>query len=521
MQIRPGQGKRGMADWSDGYFTDIPYTSHYYPELAPGFMAFACLRNGVRPPELAPGATYLELGCGHGFGLNLLAAANPQMTFWGIDFLPGQIDNAQRQARAAGLPNVTFEDLSFEQTLALPEGRLPKFDIVALHGIYSWVSPENRAVIVRLLDRLLKPGGMVYVSYNCLPGWAALAPLQRFVAEHVARSPGDPEVRVVEALRAALQLADGEAAYFKSMPFLRQRIVEALGQKPAYLVHEYLNDHSQPLFHADVARQMAGARLSFAASANIADDLVNLAAPAPLQQMVQATTDRSWRETLLDYASAKPFRRDIFVRGRNALGRPERDALLAETRFALLVAPDAASFEFPIPIGQIRGQASVYQPIVEALAGGPRSYGELAALPALAGARDGALLQALTLLVGGRQIHPIARAGDRSGSAVAFNRAILERLDLGEAPIHLASVVTGTAVQVDFSDLLALRAVARDETLAEAARNGWAVMARTGRRLIKDGQALQDEAANAAELTGRIAAFKRVKLPLLRDLGVI
>jgi hypothetical protein len=54
------------------------------------------------------------------------------MSFWGVDFHPGQIDNANRQARAAGLANITFDDLSFEQML----GRdLPKFDVVALHGI--------------------------------------------------------------------------------------------------------------------------------------------------------------------------------------------------------------------------------------------------------------------------------------------------------------------------------------------------------------------------------------------------
>jgi len=136
-----------MAAWSDGYFTDVSYTSNFYPELAPGFMAFACLRQGVRAPALGPGATYLELGCGQGFGLNLLAAANPGMTFCGVDFHPGQIDNAARLARAAGLSNIAFEDRSFEQLLALPPDRLPKADIVALHGVYSWVSPENRAAV--------------------------------------------------------------------------------------------------------------------------------------------------------------------------------------------------------------------------------------------------------------------------------------------------------------------------------------------------------------------------------------
>jgi len=511
-----------MAAWSDGYFTDVQYTSHYYPELAPGFMAFACLRQSVRPPALSRGATYLELGCGQGFGLNLLAAANPGMAFWGVDFHPGQIANAERLARAAGLANVTFEDFSFEQMLSLPEGRLPKFDVVALHGVWSWVSPENRGFLVQILDRVLKPGGMVYVSYNCLPGWAPLVPLRRFVVDYVARAPGDPETEVVNALRSALQMLDGKAAYFESVPSLRQRIEEALGQKPSYLVHEYLNANSHPFFHADVAQELAAARLWFAASANIADDFVNLSAPAALQRRIQDTRDRTWRETLLDYAGNKPFRRDIFVRGRNLLSRLERDALLDQMRFTLLTPPDAVTFEFPIPIGQLTGARAIYQGIVDALAEGPRSYGELSRLPALAGAQDGVLLQAVTLLVGTRQIHPVSEIDGGGEAAPAFNRALLERTAFDEYPNHIAAALAGTAVRVDFADLVAMRALVRNQADAvQVAREAWPAMARTGRRLLRNGQILPDQAANEAELTERIKAFNQTKLPLFRKLGVI
>jgi SAM-dependent methyltransferase len=186
--VAPGYetGER-MADWSDGYVTEVQYTGKFFPHMAPGAMAFACVRQGVRPPQLGPGSTYLELGCGQGFGLNLLAAANPDMRFWGVDFLPGQI--AKRLATAAGLDNVTFDDLSFEQVLALPEGRIPRCDVIALHGVLSWISPEHRAQVVRILDRHLKPGGLVSVSYNALPGWSALGPLQRFVKAQFERLP--------------------------------------------------------------------------------------------------------------------------------------------------------------------------------------------------------------------------------------------------------------------------------------------------------------------------------------------
>ena len=510
-----------MAAWSDGYVTDIQYVGRFYSELAPGALAFACLRQSVRPPALGPGSTYLELGCGQGFGLNLLAAANPAMQFWGVDFNPAHIANASRQAAEGGLSNITFEDLSFAQMLALPDGRLPRFDVIALHGVYSWVSAENRGFIVQIIDRLLKPGGLVYVSYNCLPGWSAIASLQRFIQAHVARASGDVGEKIVGALKAALQMQEGGARFFQSAPALRARIEDALKRPSGYLAHEYLNEGAEPLFHADVARQMEGARLSFAGSGRSGDDLVHLTAPAPLRAMIQETTDPTWRETLLDYASNRLFRRDIFVRGRNPLLPRERNALFEATPFTLLVPAEQASFEAPIPLGVLTGDPKVYRPIVDALADGPKSFGELARLPQLAGMREGTLLQALGLLVAGRQIHPVAPGGG-AANASTFNRALIARMSLDEVPTHLAATGPGTAVRLELEEMLAAGAAFRsaDDTQTTA-QQGWELMARTNRRLRKDGAILQDQAANTAELAVRIDRFKASKLPLLRSLGVL
>ena len=75
----------------------------------------------------------------------------------------------------------------------------------------------------------------------------------------------------------------------------------------------------------------------------------------------------------------------------------------------------------------------------------------------------GVLLQALTLLVGGRQIHPVAQIEAEAGAALAFNRALLDRMAFDESPTHLASALAGTAVRVEFSDLVAMSAVIQNE----------------------------------------------------------
>jgi SAM-dependent methyltransferase len=510
-----------MSVWSEGYVTDIPYTNKVYAELAPGFLAFACARQGVRPPRLGRGARYLELGCGQGYGLALLAAANPALDFVGIDFNPAHVASARRLAAAAGLDNVAFEDLSFRQVLDLPAGGLGRFEVVVLHGVYSWVSAENRAAIVEILDRAVAPGGLVYVSYNALPGWAATAPLQRFVRDHAARHPGEPQAQVVAALKAAQALIDAKAAFFDFHPSLKSKIAEALNSEPAYLAHEYLNAEVHPLYHADMVRDFDAARLAYVASANLAEDLVNLAAPAPMQPIIQATADRVWRETLADYASAKAFRRDIFIRGREQPTALEREQILFEARLALLVPPEACVFEYPVPVGTLKGQPGIYGPIVEALAMGPMTYGAIRRLPALSAASDSAVLQAVAMMVGGRQIHPAALAFGDAAPAQRFNRAVAAQAAVGEASTHLAAPLTGSGVRVEFTELVAAAAALNGESPEAAARAAWPIMARTGRRLVQDGQVLQDEAANQAELARRIAEFNRAKLPLYKALGVV
>jgi len=509
-----------MAAWSDGYFTDIQYTRKFFPHMAPGLLAFACLRQGIRPPELGPGSTYLELGCGQGFGLNLLAAANPTMQFWGIDFHPGQIANAQHLARAAGLSNVAFEDFSFSQVLDLPEGRIPRCDVIALHGVLSWVSPDNRALIVRILDRHLKPGGMVMVSYNTLPAWAPLMPLRQLVKAHFDRAAGPPQTRAVDAFRFAKDLIARDARALGGSPQVKALIEASLTADPAYLIHEYMNDHFHPLYHADVARELEAARLTFAASTNVGHDLIGLAAPQPLQGLIAAENDPVWRETLLDYANNRRFRADVFVRGPNGLTNGERRALLDQVQFGLMRVPGDVKFEFEIPIGKLTADQAVYGPVLEALAGGPRSYGDLARLPPFTEDDQGLLTKVVGLLIAAGAIHPLAKGAGEGGQG--FNRFLLQGVTPRDAPVYLAAPAIGAGVRAEFVELIGLSAAAdKGVDRKAAARRSWDVMSACGARLTKDGRTLADQAAHEAEMARLLEAFEIEKLPIYRRLGVI
>jgi cyclopropane fatty-acyl-phospholipid synthase-like methyltransferase len=169
-----------MQAWMEGYESDIEYTTGYYREQEPSFLNLCAVIHGIEPINLENGFTYCELGCGQGMTALIMAANYPMGKFYAVDFNPSHIARARNLAAQAGLDNVVFLEKSFAQ-LAEDPSLLPDCDFIALHGIFTWVSDENRQCIIDICSRHLKSGGMVYNSYNAKPGWSMGEPLQKML----------------------------------------------------------------------------------------------------------------------------------------------------------------------------------------------------------------------------------------------------------------------------------------------------------------------------------------------------
>ena len=141
-----------MTDWTSGYVADIGYTFGYYLELNPLRARLAFLNAGLLPPE---NGVHCELGYGQGMSANIHAAASAS-TWHANDFNPSQAGFAQSMAQASGA-NAYLTDEAFSEFCDRED--LPVFDSIGLHGIWSWINDENRAVIVDFIRRKLKVGG--------------------------------------------------------------------------------------------------------------------------------------------------------------------------------------------------------------------------------------------------------------------------------------------------------------------------------------------------------------------------
>jgi hypothetical protein len=508
-----------MSSWSSGYVTDIGYTFGQYRELVPAVLSFAALISGNSAPDPNRALTYCELGCGQGFSANLMAAANPGMEFHATDFNPTHIVGAKALAAAAGLRNIHFYDDSFADIAGNPN--LPDFDIIVIHGIYSWISAENRRHIVNFLRARLSLGGLVYISYNTLPGWASIMPLRRLLADHGAAGSGPTAIRVGKAIDYAQRLVDVKAAFFKSNPVAAERFERIKTQSRNYVAHEYFNRDLTPFHHAEIVADLAEAKLTFAGSAQLLDNIDIANFTEEQQSLLNEATGPLERETLRDYLVDQKFRRDIFIKGPMPLAVGESREAWNETRFALSTRREDVPLKIAGVLGEAALQEEIYNPILDALAAGARTTRQLLAESKIAAIGHSRLSQALSVLAGAGHLQPaLHESGDaeRSLATNAFNLAVMERARLSANFQHLASPVSGGGVFVDRISQLFL--LARRRGREDFPEFAWQILEGAGHRLGKDGKILATPEEHLEELRRLFDLFSARQLPVLRSLGI-
>lgn len=351
-----------MNTWNEGYFTDAAYSYGYYRELSPNFMRWCLLVKGFAAPEFTADSCHCELGYGQGLSANVHAAATPGK-FFGTDFLPAHAAHAKELAEASGANAKFFED-SFEDFAKRYD--LPQFDSIGLHGTWTWISAKNRRYIVDIARRHMKSGGVLYNSYNCLPGWAPNAPLRELLALCHSRQRGDANERIRLTLKFVGEMLDAEPAYVAFAPHFRALFGQVKNKKPSYIAHEYLNRDWDLMYFADVAEQLQEAKLDFATMAAPIDaDTLHLTEKA--RHFLGNVDERIMREQLQDYFLNRQFRKDLYVRGLRRLSNAEVCEKLLSTRYVLLMPAADVPMVLNSALGQVTFPKEIYRPLLEFL----------------------------------------------------------------------------------------------------------------------------------------------------------
>lgn len=353
--------------WTNGYQTEVNYTYGYYRDLSPHFQKFCLLLNGIDSPDTQTHQTHCELGFGQGVSINIHAAASIDATFYGTDFNPAHAAHANQLAQYSQTRTHFFDD-SFEELLNRDD--LPMFDSISLHGIWSWISHENQHIILKFIRKYLKPNGVVYISYNCVTGWAANMPIRELFHSHFKfnSKSTNPLQKVHESLNFSEQLLKQNPIFAQRNPNALQKVIDLKQQNPNYLIHEYLNQDWQCFSFQQVVRILDEIKLSYAGSTDLGSHLDNINFSEEHQQFLAAIEHPIFKEQCRDYFANTQFRRDLFIRGKNNLTPLQVQERLRKTAFVLLTAKEQLPNSITGLLGTFNLMEEIYHPITQLFA---------------------------------------------------------------------------------------------------------------------------------------------------------
>jgi SAM-dependent methyltransferase len=510
-----------MDNWTAGYVADIGYTFGYYHELNPLRARLAFLNAGLVPPHLG---VHCELGFGQGMSANIHAAASAS-TWYATDFIPAQAAFAQELASASGAnANLTDEDFADFCTRA----DLPDFDSIGLHGIWSWINDANRTIIVDFIRRKLKVGGVLYISYNTQPGWAAMTPMRDLLTEH-SEVMGIAGQGIVKRIDGALEFADKLMAtnpnYLKVNPIVAERLAALKSQNRNYIAHEYFNRDWLPMPFSKMAQWLSAAKLDFACSANYLDNVNALNFTAEQQALLKDIPDAMFNQTVRDFIVGQNFRKDYWVKGERHLSVLEQTEGLKAQKIMLIRPRKDLSLKVSGALGEANMQEAIYTPIFDLLADHkPYSLGQMELLLKEKNITLGQIIQAAIILTGSATLcavqddHVIVNAKKYTDK---LNTKLMDKARGNADVITLASPVTGGGVGVGRFEQLFLLALTQGKKLpTDWAQFTWQILAAQGQKIVKEGKPLESPEENLSEITAQAILFAEKELPILKVLQI-
>lgn len=511
-----------MNDWTAGYVADIDYTYGYYSELNPLRTKLALINAGLQAPVIRNAC---ELGFGQGVSISMHAAAS-RVRWYGTDFNPSQAAFAQ-ELNAASQAQAGIFDQSFAEFAARTD--LPDFDYIGLHGIWSWISAENRDLIADFIHRKLAVGGILYISYNTLPGWSSFVPVRNLMTQY-AKQMCTPALstssKVEETLEFVDKLLQANPKYLRANPLVTEKFAQVKGQNRHYLAHEYFNRDWHMTSFSAIAETLQAAKLSFACSAHYLDHVGALHMSLEQRALLDGIKDLEVREDVRDVMVNQSFRRDYWIKGPRRL-KPVEQLQQSRAIELVLVTPHGdVALEATGALGKANLTEHIYKPIVSMLADHqPRTIGALESALTSSTLTYAQLVEACIVLTGLGHLHIVSDDG-RDPEIVArskrMNQHLIERARVGDDVQWLASPLTGAAVTASRFEQIYTGAILQGAGTAEAlAEAAWEVLESVNQKIIREGKTLESKEENLGELTASARTFMSTKLPVFTALGII
>lgn len=288
-------------------YAELPYESTPFIETHPEYLGFLGRMFGLNPAP-AERCRYLELGCASGGNILPMAWNLPDSQFVGVDLAANQIADGQELIDTLKLKNIELhaEDIRHYQNAGQP------FDYIVAHGLFSWVSEEVRQSILSACKRLLAPNGILYISYNVLPGWR-MRGMVRDMLRFQTRDITNP-VEAVEESHAFLQWMDSAVQSNRSFSarYLKEECQHLLNTHPSYLYHEYLEQENHAFLFSDFVQLIRSHGLHYLCDTDLRT-MFPETLDSGIAQALEQVDDPLETEQYFDFLTARHFRQSILV----------------------------------------------------------------------------------------------------------------------------------------------------------------------------------------------------------------
>ena len=277
-------------------------------DLGPVELSYAAALRGIVPRQAGTPFRYIRCGAMDVQEMLGLAASNPEGEF--VFVLPDliQANAAQVRARALRLPNLAFLGLplaALRAAIATGAQKLAQADYVCIDCMRGDAASTHQDALA-LADLLTAPGGLFVCRYA--PFATPEESLRFMVAEF---GPELPSEQHAEFLHEIKQLGQ---TYFSKHPQQALALNQALGmQQP----EKFLQDFGGGKTTSSTLAMIVGLtphHFGFVGDAAVAANYLEMMVPAEAQEMLYGLREHLLYEIIKDFASARAYRTDIWVK---------------------------------------------------------------------------------------------------------------------------------------------------------------------------------------------------------------
>lgn len=292
-------------------YDEVPYPANPFPFTHPDRLGVVAMLHGLKP-RAADRCRVLEIGCGDGVNLVAMAIGLPQSEFVGVDIAAQPIARGHQLLAELGLANVRLVQADLR---AIGED-YGQFDYIISHGLYSWVPPEVRDGLMAVCRARLADRGLVYISYNAMPGGHIRRMLREMMLFHT-RGFEEPMEKAQEARAFLRFLAAGAKAAKGGLyaDIMAQEADRTKVKRDADIFHDDLAAINDPVYFTAFIHHAAQHGLRFLGEAEHYETDATVYGPEIGEQLTElATQDVLLKEQYMDFLDCRFFRKTLLCK---------------------------------------------------------------------------------------------------------------------------------------------------------------------------------------------------------------